>query len=256
MLPPPKVHPNALLRAAYTELGFSEGTLLPATKRPDPKRTEEWVEKGDWQALAANVTADNVFFVDQEPMAVFAQLPSSEDSLFRHSYNRIWCMARPQILFLARPGELAVYDLGAAPMALEDEPAQPNRRPQLLQRVESLAQIQQLRARFHRELIETGKIFGEQSFGKGLNRADYALIRNLKAVRAELAKIPFREGINLPRERQPQILHSLIGRAIFIRYIEDRDIITPAYFEKVIELHRACPSRGKPCGAGVGSMRA
>ena len=37
--------------------------------------------------------------------------------------------------------------------------------------------------------------------------------------------------------RKSEMLHSLIGRAIFIRYLEDRQIITRAYFDKVIELH-------------------
>jgi len=234
--PASTVSARNLLDAAYTELAFDQGALSPASNRPDPNLAGDWLEKGDWQALAAEVRVEKIFFVDQEPTAVFAQLSAADDISFRNRYNRIWCMARPQVLFIARPGELAIYDLTAPPMSLADKP---EGCPQLLARAASIMEVQRLRSRYHRELIETGGAFGEHRFGKGLNRADRALIRDLKVVRSALNDLKLREGAPISAERKFQLIHSLIGRAIFIRYLEDRDIITPAYFEKVIELHAA-----------------
>src|SRR5690606_38971184 len=57
-----------------------------------------------------------------------------------------------------------------------------------------------------------------------------ALIRDLKTVRQRLAAVTTRRGFKKPTLRD---LHSLIGRAIFVRYLEDREILTPAYFENV-----------------------
>src|ERR1035437_2483230 len=222
---------RTMLDAAYTQLEFDRGDLLPASKRPDLNRPNDWLEKGDWQALAEEVGAEKIFFVEREPVAIFALLKSSDDASFREFYNRAWCMARPQFLFLARPGELAIYDLGKPPVELHDQHGACR---QLLKKAESLAQIQELRSQFHRELVETGALFGDERFGKGLNRADDALIRDLKEVRRALDVLPLRDGAHPSRPRKSEMLHSLIGRAIFIRYLEDRQIITRAYFDQEI----------------------
>jgi N-6 DNA Methylase len=63
-----------------------------------------------------------------------------------------------------------------------------------------------------------------------VNRSDRALIRDLKIVRQQLAELSASQGRKRP---EPRHLHSLIGRAIFIRYLEDRQILLPEYFEKI-----------------------
>jgi hypothetical protein len=83
---------------------------------------------------------------------------------------------------------------------------------------------------YHRERIESGAVFGDERFRNSLNRADRALIRDLKVVRQQLAAVPVSRGSKRPELRH---LHSLIGRAIFIRYLEDREVLLPAYFENV-----------------------
>src|SRR5207302_1195541 len=45
-----------------------------------------------------------------------------------------------------------------------------------------------------------------------------------------LATLTLPRGIKHPDLRH---LHSLIGRAIFIRYLEDREILLPSYFERI-----------------------
>jgi hypothetical protein len=226
--------PRTLLDAAYERLEFDKGALFPATKRPETGRKEDWLEKGDWQALAKEVAADKVFFVDREPVAVFAELKSSDRENLRKFYNQVWCMARPQFLFLARPGELTICDLSKPPMnqgeKLEDH-------GRVLALAQNLREVQEKLAAYHRERIETGAIFGEEYFGEGLNRADRSLIRDLKKVRRALDGLSLRDGAAVDDSRKSELLHSLIGRAIFIRYLEDREIITRGYFEKVIELH-------------------
>jgi type I restriction-modification system DNA methylase subunit len=212
------------LDTVYTQLEFERGVLLPAQERPK-KKAKDWLEKGDWQTLAAQVGAEKIFFVGQNPVIVFARLENHGEQTFRELYRRIWSMARPQFLFLARPGELAVYDL-TQPPPKSDQPVNDGGR--LIDRVEVLAEVQTTLAAFHREKIETGDIFGESRFGDKLNRADRALIRDLKLVRHEL---------NAVGSATLADLHSLLGRCIFVRYLEDREIINRDYFEKVITIH-------------------
>ncbi len=219
--------PADLLTAAYEQLGFSQGALLPATAEPLPSTLHEWVDKGDWQTLAAQVGAEKVFFVDREPVIVFAKTADTSPAALRALYERVWCMSRPQLLFLACPGELLVLDLTKAPPKPDESI---NDRSRLIAVARSIAEVQSKLYAYHRERIETGALFGEERFSDSLNRSDRALIRDLKIVRQQLAAVTARRGFKKPTLRH---LHSLIGRAIFIRYLEDREILTPAYFESV-----------------------
>ena len=65
--------PQQLLDAAYEHLGYAEGDLLDAVELPSGLTSEEWLNKGEWLALAKNVDAEKVFFVDNNPVIVFAK---------------------------------------------------------------------------------------------------------------------------------------------------------------------------------------
>lgn len=219
--------PVELLEAAYQHLAFNQGKLLSASRQPQAGAAEDWLDKGDWQTLAAQVGADALFFVDRDPVVVFAKSDDSAPAVLRTLYERIWCMSRPQLLFLAIQGELLVYDLTKAPPKPDEEL---NGRERLIAVARSIAEVQTRLADYHRERIETGMVFGEARFRDSLNRADRALIRDLKTVRQQLAEVSVPGG-----EKRPTLhhLHSLIGRAIFVRYLEDREILVPEYFENV-----------------------
>ncbi|KKK49608.1 hypothetical protein LCGC14_3133350, partial [marine sediment metagenome] len=98
--------PQQLLDAAYEQLGYAEGDLFDAVDSPSELTSEDWINKGEWLALAKTVGAEKVFFVDNNPVIVFATSDSNEQ---RKKFEQIWNMARPPLLFLASPGELAVY---------------------------------------------------------------------------------------------------------------------------------------------------
>lgn len=231
----PLVPPSAdeLLDAVYTQLEFDRGVLFPALIEPKEEiiSPSDWIEKGDWLKLAADVGAEKILFIGGNPVVVFAKLGNKGDQTFRKLYHRIWSMARPPLLFLARPGELAVYDLAKPPPKKSEKPDDNNRR--ISEVVSVLAEVQTALHEFHRERIETGAVFGDQRFGDNRNRADRALIRDLKIVREELAAVSAKgQGTRRPTTSQ---LHALLGRCIFVRYLEDREIILPAYFEEIAE---------------------
>ncbi len=214
-----------LLNAAYQQLEFDQGSLLLAAPVPQPETIAEWVDRGDWQQLAAQVGAESIFFVDRDPVVVFAKTVDTAPDALRTLYERIWCMARPQLLFLATPGELSAFDLTKPPPKPHEAIADHER---LIAVAYSVADVQSKLGAYHREHIETGAVFGDDRFRDSPNRSDRALIRDLKTVRQQLTAVAV--GSKHPELRH---LHSLIGRAIFIRYLEDREILLPAYFEKV-----------------------
>ncbi len=219
--------PIELLEAAYKQLEFERGALFSAEKQPATKTQREWLDKGDWQSLAAQVGAEKIFFVDRDPVVIFAKTEDGSPEVLKKLYRQVWCMSRPQLLFLASPGQLSVFDLTKPPPALNEQLDGCDR---LIETVSSVAEVQSKLADFHRERIETGAVFGEERFRNSANRADRALIRDLKAVREQLAALPASRGGKRPKLRH---FHSLIGRAMFVRYLEDREILVPAYFEKV-----------------------
>jgi len=214
--------PQELLQCVYDQLGFAEGALYDGGDEPKQFSEKDWIEKGEWLTLTKEVGAEKIFFVENNPVAVFAKSDVNEPELLRQLFNKIWCMSRPRFLFLAYPGELAVYDLAREPARdVKDwEEIKP------LDVARSANEVAQKLNAFRREQLETGRLFEEYRFGDIKNRADKALISDLKEVRQELIKKGLK-GENI------KYAHALIGRSIFIRYLEDREVIIPDDFNEV-----------------------
>ncbi len=77
---------HELLDAAYSRLGFREGDLLDATDEPNDATSKEWVNKGDWLALAKKVGAEKVFFVNEYPVIVFAKHSTTDPAKLDASF--------------------------------------------------------------------------------------------------------------------------------------------------------------------------
>lgn len=218
---------RGLLDAAYEDLNFTEGELLPATDRPNDVTPQRWIEKGDWLSLAKKVEADKVFFIENNPVIVFAECKDQDDAA-RQKFNEIWCMARPMFLFLACEGKLAVHNLAKPPVRTPQEWSE--NAPEL----DAARTIQEVVSELHkyrREQVESGKLFEDERFGKADQRADGSLINNLKLVRKDL------RAAGLDSE-DLKYAHALIGRSIFIRYLEDRGVLIDEYFKKVAQGNR------------------
>jgi type I restriction-modification system DNA methylase subunit len=218
-----------LLKTAYTVLDLDKGELLSADFSPTENTTlEQWVNKGDWLSLAKQVGAEKVFFVKDDPVIIFASSQVQDKAALKKVFNDVWCMARPQRLFLASDGELAVYDLTRPPI----RPDQDWGENQPLAVVRHISEVARELKNYRREKIESGKLFEEERFGNEDQRADQSLIRDLKTVRAKLT------SPNSDNALERKYAHSLIGRSIFIRYLEDRGVLTRDYFENIANKHK------------------
>jgi len=208
------------LAGAYTDLGFRDGALMTPSEPLSQHTVADWMERGEWLTLAKSLDIDRIFFVDNNPVVVFARSDNPDPEVLRRLYNRIWCMARPRFLFLATPGELAVYDLARPPVRPGKSLNEEDRRLEL---VRSAAEVQSKLAAYSRESVESGQVFADKRIEAATCRADGALIRDLGEVRRML----------LDAQLPDRFAHALIGRSIFIRYLEDRKVLIPAYFEDV-----------------------
>ena len=220
-MPPARETARDLLDATYAGLDLADGDLVEATERPTSANESAWVEKGEWLALGQQVGAEKIFFVENNPVIVFAEYGAQCPEQWLGYFNRVWCMGRPQLLFLARDGELSVFNLTKKPARERDDESRGER---LLATITAAAQVQQKLQKYRRDQIESGQLFEDDRFGYD-NRADRALIRDLKKVRKGL----------LDTDLMVEYAHSLIGRSIFIRYLEDRKVLIAEYFQSVAE---------------------
>lgn len=211
------------LDTAYEVLDFDNGDLLNAENDPSNLSLEQWLEKGEWLSIANRIGAERIFFVENNPVVVFTKSQSTNQEELKKIYNSSWCMARPAFLFIASPGELAVYSLSNSPARENDKSDEIHP----IYVVQNILEVQTKLKTFSRESIESGKIFeDEERFGSRELRADNTLIRDLKIVRERL------EDYGLKNEKL-KYAHGLIGRSIFVRYLEDRQILIKKYFDEV-----------------------
>ena len=208
---------QAMLEAAYQQLNYQGGSLIPSTNNPADVEDSVWMEKGDWLSLAYRIGADKIFFVNNDPVIVFFDANDDPEQL-RNVFLKAWSMARPQCLFIAIPGEIKVYSLNRSPV-LADEWDQISP----LAVATRVATIAEELKDYRRELVEMGQVFAEGRFGRIEERADKRLIEDLKSVRRALIN----SGLSI------RYTHSLIGRSIFIRYLEDRGILNQDYFSDI-----------------------
>ena len=218
------LNPSPLLERVYTDLDLVGGTLLGAADSPSTDDSDRWSELGDWLLLADRVKADRIFFLNDDPVLVFSSLPSgSDENDVFDCYRRTWSLARPRCLFLAVGSELRVYSLASPPVSVGNNAVT----PEPLEVVTQAAEVLEKLSGFHRERLESGAAFEDQQLSEQSGRADQQLLRDVQVATKALTDA----------DLEPRIAHPLIERAILVRYLEDREILTDEYFGEVASKH-------------------
>jgi hypothetical protein len=86
------------LERLYSDLDFQNGDLFSVADNPDNLQKDVWLEKGEWLSAAKRASAEKVFFIENNPIAVFAECGEGDTEKFK-SFNRIWSLARPRLLY-------------------------------------------------------------------------------------------------------------------------------------------------------------
>lgn len=213
---------ESVLGIVYNQLDYNSGQLFDLSNQPSAKiGQDDWLNKGEWLIAAKKAGAEKIFFIDNNPVVIFAKCNNTKKEQI-NCFNRLWSLARPRILFLECEGNLSVIDLAQKPIPVNAE----NKELKSLETICRIKDVAEKLQAYHRDNIESGKVFEQSRFGDLKHRADQSLIADLKAVRKELIDA----GLNNDRIKYA---HALIGRSIFIRYLEDRKILTEDYFKKV-----------------------
>jgi len=211
---------RALLDEIYGCFSDRSDDLLDAISGPSALQDENsaarrWTDLGEWLSLADRLGAEKVLFVRGDPVAVFTDARSSPDeAMLGELYRRAWCMTEPRCLFVALSHELRIYDLNLPPKR-GGPPSEPWRVLSTAADVLALT----------REIDEYGPDLQGlmEVTGSAPARADRRLIEDLRHVRSQLEST----GLSMAEA------HALIGRSILVRYLEDRQVLSRPYFQRV-----------------------
>ena len=220
---------NSGLEEIYEQLDFQSGELFKIAQWQEDRLLlppdevllrEKWIDA----CLRINekyghrgILVDALFFVQQNPIAVFASVNQRGRDLKNLAVRTIWNLARPRYLFLNDPIEPEVYEMDGD-LNLESPLPLGKGLPYLL--------------KLNRDIIQNGYDLLRDKSKK--RSADVSLIHDLKELRriftGKSKTSPIKATLTYHQA------HTLIAQVIFIRYLEDRNILDEAYFkERVAE---------------------
>ncbi|MGB8345464.1 MAG: N-6 DNA methylase, partial [Ktedonobacteraceae bacterium] len=176
------------------------------------------------------------YFIQGNPVVYFSQLEEVNTTVLSQLYRSVWSQGKAPILYVISNKDIWVfngYD-GPPPKDNPDEILHSDEMHQdrLLHHLQSLYDIETARQKiastlsnFRRILLDTGA-FWQTEDGQRINRekrADQRLLDAMSELRRRL----------LAKDLSSEIAYALLGRSIFIRYLEDRGILTETLVSQI-----------------------
>lgn len=170
--------------------------------------------------------ADAIYFVGDYPAVLFFKLDNllennskEYEEKIHNLFIKVWNISRVPIFFVALPFEIRIYSAYQKPIQDLNEWQAEDR---WLGRVKDIAQLLTELKEFSRSEVESGRVFQikKKNFHSE-DRVDKWLLQNLRQLRQKLIGNDYQKR---------EYVHALIGRSIFIRYLEDRGVLVSDYF--------------------------
>ena len=209
------------LASVFDALEYQDDQGLVTVDTPDVGDGRAYV----WQEIRDKLEIDAAYFHGNVPVVYFKELQSADDDYLRRLHRALWNHNRAPLLVAVLPQEVRVYNCFAPPQRGTDQLLLENRTllKQVMQNVTDVLEIRQALSEFHRREIVSGRFVQAQQGGFNRDhRVDKRLLENLRQVRRRLIL----DGLS------ESVANSLLGRSIFVRYLEDREVIGPDYFRR------------------------
>lgn len=203
MLAPP-------LQSAVEALGYQS-----APGYVDSSVTERGARDYVWRDLRSKCHIDAAYFSGAVPLVAFIQADSPE--AIREAHGRLWNFGRVPVL-------IAATDETVSALSCFERPTSTGFLEAVLASARPEQGLSSAFSEFSRFNIEAGRLT-ERHPGRfeRRNRVDRSLLESLRFLRRSL----------LAAHVSPSAIESLIGRSIFIRYLEDRAILSPEHLEEL-----------------------
>jgi type I restriction-modification system DNA methylase subunit len=168
---------------------------------------------------------NSIYFKGDEPIIYFKLLSDYDEGEIIRIHRCIWNQNRVPFLYIITPGELRIYNCFELPVNPESNDKLDSE-PRLIDHIKiAVNLLEQLKDLSNIE-INTGEIW-KSITGKKFHsdkRVDVKLLENLRITRKKLHQA----GLNY------SIIHNLLGRSIFILYLEDRHAIDENYYRQYL----------------------
>ena len=164
------------------------------------------------------------------PMIYFAAMDAYDAERIAELHRLAWNSGEAPLLFVVLPDQLLVYNNYEIP-ARRDTTGAFDNNIGLFERIAEVSDLEVKRKKlqqFHRTQIETGEFWRVNKKRFNIStRVDTTLMSNLKAIRKTLlvhVKARAQSGLYPPLNDKDcsEIVHSLLGRSILIKYLEER----------------------------------
>jgi|GEM_PF-441031 len=171
----------------------------------------------------------SAYFIQGNPVVYFSQLEEVDTAALAQLYRSVWSQGKAPLLYVISRQDILVFNGYDGPPS-RDNPDEilsndEAHRHRLLHHLRSLDDIETARQEiadelkhYKRILLDTGA-FWQTEDGQYINReerADQRLLDAMSELRRRL----------LAKKLSSEIAYALLGRSIFIRYLEDRGILT------------------------------
>jgi type I restriction-modification system DNA methylase subunit len=198
------------------QMGLAVGDGLFTEDYPPEDEHQKYI----FDNIRKKIRADAIFFINPPhggpptPLIYFHKLEALDNKRIADLHKTAWNMGQAPLLFIVLPGKVLVYSSYAKPK--EHSPGCLDDQAGLVEELNLLAEVEAERKKllaYHRSEIETGRFWHNRSSDfKRETRVFTTLLNNLKHMRQKLCQM----------ELDVQIVHQLLGRVIFIKYLEDR----------------------------------
>ncbi len=203
-----------LVDNAAEQLGYLDAPGFVSGRRGD-RGARDYV----WQDLREKCEVDAAYFRGAVPLVAFASVETNNDVI--ETQRRLWNFGRVPLLIAASSAEVGAVNCVASPLATADtgnaELDGRALRDIVLKSVRRDRAVRSVLDEFTRYGLESGKTAA--AYGPRLDRrqrVDARLLGNLRSLRRRL----LRRGLSAGG------IERLLGCSIFIRYLEDREILT------------------------------
>lgn len=187
-----------------------------------------------WSAGRKIPDIQSAFFLKSVPVAYFSRFTELNPEKIQQLHTNVWSQSKAPLLFVTLPHEIRIYNGYDTPQSGESDFDTPQR---LLQKLSDLTDHLVARNAIRQKLVEenhyervyleTGA-FWNTSEGQRIDyemRADKQLVESMGQMRDVLKE----SGLS------NDIIYTLLGRSVFIRYLEDRGGLLPQWIEQVTE---------------------
>lgn len=217
---------SELLNGIFDCLGINSSTGLVTQ---DSLQSMSTFQRLFYTQVHEKIGIDAVYFLrDSEgvakiPLIYFSIIHKYDAKQIAELHRLSWNLGEAPLLFVVTPDEIMIYNNYETPQTGQDGTLDPTAGIiETLSLTEGVASQRIALQKYHRSLLESGEYWRRsRSRFNAQGRVDATLITNLRIMRRTLINQISKRSDN-SRETIISVVHSLLSRSIFIKYLEER----------------------------------